>query len=256
MKHLATILLLLTAAMTVSAQAPVGEPQIPVYPSLGDKESFSMIMVPDPQSYVKFAANQPLFELQTAWIAQNAERLNIRAALFTGDMVEQNNKLIAAAIPSPNNGDRTSRQQWQAVSDALARLDGKMPYIVCQGNHDIGYIAAEHRYSQMPDYIYPERNPAFAATLVATAPNHEGIHTMESAAYEFHDKAWGDLLVIAFEFAPRDETLEWARQLIESEAYRNHRVIILTHSFLATDGSRIEKEGYKLSPRNLSLIHI
>ena len=52
------------------------------------------------------------------------------------------------------------------------------------------------------------------------------------------------------EFAPRDETLEWARQLIESEAYRNHRVIILTHSFLATDGSRIEKEGYKLSPRN------
>lgn len=250
MKHLATILLLLTAAMTVSAQAPVGEPQIPVYPSLGDKESFSMIMVPDPQSYVKFAANQPLFELQTAWIAQNAERLNIRAALFTGDMVEQNNKLIAAAIPSPNNGDRTSRQQWQAVSDALARLDGKMPYIVCQGNHDIGYIAAEHRYSQMPDYIYPERNPAFAATLVATAPNHEGIHTMESAAYEFHDKAWGDLLVIAFEFAPRDETLEWARQLIESETYRNHRVIILTHSFLATDGSRIEKEGYKLSPRN------
>ena len=130
MKRLATILLLLTAAMTVSAQAPVGEPQIPVYPSLGDKESFSMIMVPDPQSYVKFAANQPLFELQTAWIAQNAERLNIRAALFTGDMVEQNNKLIAAAIPSPNNGDRTSRQQWQAVSDALARLDGKMPYIV------------------------------------------------------------------------------------------------------------------------------
>lgn len=198
MKRLATIILLLTAAMTVSAQAPVGEPQIPVYPSLGDKESFSMIMVPDPQSYVKFAANQPLFELQTAWIAQNAERLNIRAALFTGDMVEQNNKLIAAAIPNPNNGDRTSRQQWQAVSDALARLDGKMPYIVCQGNHDIGYIAAEHRYSQMPDYIYPERNPAFAATLVATAPNHEGIHTMESAAYEFHDKAWGDLLVIAF----------------------------------------------------------
>ena len=73
---------------------------------------------------------------------------------------------------------------------------------------------------------------------------------MENAAYEFHDEAWGDLLVIAFEFAPRDEALEWARQLIESEAYRNHRVIILTHSFLAADGSRIEKEGYKLTPRN------
>lgn len=250
MKRLATLLLMLAAVLTAAAQKPVGEPQIPVYPALRDDASFSMIMVPDPQSYVKFAANQPLFELQTAWIAQNIDRLHIRAALFTGDMVEQNNKLITAGIPNPNNGDRTSRQQWEAVSDALSRLDGKLPYIVCQGNHDTGYIAAEHRHSQMPDYIYPDRNAAFAATLVSTAANHEGIHTMENAAYEFHDEAWGDLLVIAFEFAPRDEALEWARQLIESEAYRNHRVIILTHSFLATDGSRIEKEGYKLTPRN------
>ena len=250
MKRLATLLLMLATALTAAAQKPVGEPQIPVYPALRDDASFSMIMVPDPQSYVKFAANQPLFELQTAWIAQNIDRLHIRAALFTGDMVEQNNKLITAGIPNPNNGDRTSRQQWEAVSDALSRLDGKLPYIVCQGNHDTGYIAAEHRHSQMPDYIYPDRNAAFAATLVSTAANHEGIHTMENAAYEFHDEAWGDLLVIAFEFAPRDEALEWARQLIESETYRNHRVIILTHSFLATDGSRIEKEGYKLTPRN------
>ena len=250
MKHIATTILLLAAVATAAAQPPTGAPQIPVYPALQDESSFSMIMVPDPQSYVKFAANQPLFELQTAWIAQNIDRLNIRAALFTGDMVEQNNKLIAAGIPNPNNGDRTSRQQWQAVSDALARLDGKIPYIVCQGNHDLGYIAAEHRMSNMPDYIYPDRNPAFAASLVSTGANHQGLHTMENAAYEFHDEAWGDLLVIAFEFAPRDEALEWARQLIESEAYRNHRVIILTHSFLATDGSRIEKEGYKLTPRN------
>lgn len=250
MKRLATLLLMLATAIPAVAQRPTGEPQIPVYPALRDDASFSMIMVPDPQSYVKFAANQPLFELQTAWIAQNIDRLNIRAALFTGDMVEQNNKLITAGIPNPNNGDRTSRQQWQAVSDALGRLDGKLPYIVCQGNHDIGYVAAEHRQSEMPRYIYPDRNTAFAATLVSTAANHEGTHTMENAAYEFRDEAWGDLLVIAFEFAPRDEALDWARQLIESETYRNHRVIILTHSFLATDGSRIEKEGYKLTPRN------
>ena len=51
--------------------------------------------VPDPQSYTKFAANQPLFDLQTAWIAQNIEPLNIKAALFTGDMVEQTGKFLA-----------------------------------------------------------------------------------------------------------------------------------------------------------------
>ena len=127
------------------AQRPKGEPQLPVYPALEEHASFSMIMVPDPQSYVKFAANQPLFDLQTAWIAQNIDRLNIKAALFTGDMVEQNNKLISAPLPNEYNGDQTSRQQWEAISRGLSRLDGRLPYIACQGNHDLGYIASEYR---------------------------------------------------------------------------------------------------------------
>ena len=246
------LLLLCVHAITgwALAQDTKGEPQIPVYPALEEEGSFSMIMVPDPQSYVKFAANQPLFELQTAWIAQNIKRLNIKAALFTGDMVEQNNKLISAPLPNEYNGDQTSRQQWEAISRGLARLDNRLPYIACQGNHDLGYIAAEYRYSMMPDYIYPERNTAFEKTLVSTGLNYEGIHTMENSAFEFHDKAWGDLLIISFEFAPRDEALDWARQLIESERFVNHKVIILTHSFLATNGERIVEEGYKLTPRN------
>ena len=232
------------------AQSTKGEPQIPVYPALEDASSFSMIMVPDPQSYVKFATNQPLFDLQTAWIAQNIQRLNIKAALFTGDMVEQNNKLISEPLPNEYNGDQTSRQQWEAISRGLSRLDNRLPYIACQGNHDLGYIAAEYRYSMMPDYIYPERNMTFAKTLVSTGPNYEGIHTMENAAFEFEDDAWGKLLIIAFEFAPRDEALDWARQLIESKRFENHKVIILIHSFLATNGDRIVNEGYKLTPRN------
>ena len=250
MKQLLLLLCVHAIAGWALAQDTKGEPQIPVYPALEEEGSFSMIMVPDPQSYVKFAANQPLFELQTAWIAQNIKRLNIKAALFTGDMVEQNNKLISAPLPNEYNGDQTSRQQWEAISRGLARLDNRLPYIACQGNHDLGYIAAEYRYSMMPDYIYPERNMAFEKTLVSTGANYEGIHTMENAAFEFHDKAWGDLLVISFEFAPRDEALDWARQLIESERFVNHKVIILTHSFLATNGERIVEEGYKLTPRN------
>lgn len=250
MKKLLLLLCVYAIAGWALAQDTKGEPQIPVYPALEEEGSFSMIMVPDPQSYVKFAANQPLFELQTAWIAQNIKRLNIKAALFTGDMVEQNNKLISAPLPNEYNGDQTSRQQWEAISRGLARLDNRLPYIACQGNHDLGYIAAEYRYSMMPDYIYPERNMAFEKTLVSTGANYEGIHTMENAAFEFHDKAWGDLLVISFEFAPRDEALDWARQLIESERFVNHKVIILTHSFLATNGERIVEEGYKLTPRN------
>lgn len=247
------LLLMACALITTSvalAQSPKGEPVIPVYPTLQEEGSFSMIMVPDPQSYTKFAANQPLFDLQTAWIAQNINRLNIKAALFTGDMVEHNGKQISLPLPNPYNGDQTGRQQWEAVSRALSRLDNRLPYVVAQGNHDIGHITATDRHSLAPEFIRPERNIKFEKCLVSTCPNWEGVHTMENSAYEFIDKAWGKILVITFEFAPRDEAIEWAKQLTESEAYKEHKVIILTHSWLDTAGNRIAKEGYTLSPCN------
>ncbi len=246
----AVTICILLAFCPMMAQALKGEPQTPLYPTLEDEGSFSMIMLPDPQSYIKFAANQPLFDLQTAWVVQNINRLNIKAALITGDLVEHNNKLIASPLPDQYNGDQTSRQQWEAVSRALNRMDNRLPYIACQGNHDLGYIAAEYRYSMMPEFIYPERNSTFAQTLVATGPNYEGIHTLENAAYEFTDKAWGDLLIVTLEFAPRDEALDWARRLIETERFKNHKVFILTHSFLSTEGERYISENYKVSPCN------
>lgn len=231
---------------------PLGaaEPRIGAWPEPEADGSFSMIMIPDPQSYTKFAANQPLFELQTAWAAQHLDRLRVKAVLFTGDMVEQNNKLIAAALPNADNGDQTSAQQWKAVSRALERLDNKVPYIVCQGNHDAGEIASENRFSHLPDVVYPERNSAWEKTLVATCPNYQGIHTMENAAFEFTDPNWGPMLVIAFEFAPRDAALDWARNLIASDRFRSHRVIILTHSFLNHKNEIIEKERYRLAEPN------
>ena len=246
------ILMACTLIMTsvALAQSPTGEPVIPVYPALQEEGSFSMILVPDPQSYTKFAANQPLFELQTAWIAQNINRLNIKAALFTGDMVEQNGKQISLPLPNPYNGDQTGRQQWEAVSRGLSRLDNRLPYVVAQGNHDIGHITATDRHSLAPEFIRPERNIKFEKCLVSTCPNWEGVHTMENSAYEFTDKAWGKILVITFEFAPRDEAIEWAKQLTESEAYKEHKVIILTHSWLDTAGNRIKEEGYTLRPCN------
>lgn len=250
MKRLKLLICTILIASATSAQAQKGEPQIPVYPTLQDEGSFSMIMVPDPQSYTKFAANQPLFDLQTAWIAQNINRLNIKAALFTGDMVEQNGKQTSYPLPNDYNGDQTGRQQWEAVSRALSRLDNRIPYVVAQGNHDIGHITATTRHTLAPEFIRPERNIAFEKCLVATCENFQGVHTMENSAYEFHDKNWGDILVITTEFAARNEVLEWIEKLTTSDKYKNHKVILLVHSWLDTAGKRLVDDGYTLRPCN------
>ena len=54
-------------------------------PTLSDKNSFSMILLPDPQSYTKFDTNQPIFELMTAWVA-------------TPDVPEAETKVFASAL--------------------------------------------------------------------------------------------------------------------------------------------------------------
>ena len=108
----------------------------PVRAKLTDEKSFSMILLPDPQSYTKFDANQPLFELQTAWVANSIESLNIKGVLCTGDLVEQNE----IRIPDGVNGNQTSEEQWRAASRAFERLDGKLPYVICTGTKHTFYI--------------------------------------------------------------------------------------------------------------------
>ena len=71
----------------------------PLRAHLEDPRSFSIVIIPDPQSYNKFAANQPLFELQTAWVAGAVDSLNMLTALCTGDLVERTRRAPNSGVP-------------------------------------------------------------------------------------------------------------------------------------------------------------
>ena len=123
-------------------------------PKLSDPDSWTMILLPDPQSYVKFERNQGIFELMTGWISEQIDPLNIEMVLCTGDLVEQNELLI----PDNINGNQPSRKQWLAVSKAFSRLDGKVPYILAAGNHDYGYKSVENRMSNYNQHFPAHKN--------------------------------------------------------------------------------------------------
>lgn len=227
---------------TLAASAQI----YPVRAHLENPESFSFIVVPDPQSYTKFAANQPLFELQTAWIENSIDSLNIKCVLCTGDLVEQNEIRLADGI----NGDQTSEEQWQAAAEAFDRLDGKVPYVLCTGNHDYGYKSSEVRRTNFHRYFPSEKNSCWKQTLVEVGNNYENTPTLENAAYELETDTWGKILIVSLEFAPRDEAIEWAKSVIEKPEYAGHKVILLTHSFLDKDGNRFVTENYRMQPAN------
>ncbi len=222
-------------------------------PTLENKESFSMILFGDPQTYGKYKASQPIFELMTAWTAAHKDELNIKAALCTGDLVEKNDIAALSFYGKRVSYDTPSEDMWQSVARAFSRLDGEIPYILCTGNHDYGFYSAENRNSNFGKYFPILKNPCWQKCLVSTSPNANNQNTLENAAYQFEDKNWGKILVIALEFAPRDVTLEWAKKLTTSNNYKNHKVIILTHSILRTRpniAEVIKTEKYKLPEPN------
>lgn len=111
------------------------------------------------------------------------------------------------------------------------RLDNKVPYIIAAGNHDYGYKAAENGRTYFPDYIPFERNSTWRNICVSEFPNREGRASLENSAFEFDEPGWGKILVIAVEFVPRDEVLQWAKNLVNKPEYKNHKVIL--SSFLS-----------------------
>jgi len=214
---------------------------------LTDPNSFTMILMGDPQGYTKYDINQPIFELTTLWTADNVQNLNIKAVLLTGDLVEQNENLAL----NRNMLNQSSRQMWESVSRSLSRLDNVVPYIVSAGNHEYGYRSSENGNTHFPEYITFERNSTLKEVLVSTFPNRSGVESLENSAYVFKDKNWGNLLVITSEFAPRDEVLEWAHKLCVSDKYKDYRVIFMTHSFLEENtNERTDNESYKITPHN------
>ena len=152
---------------------------------LSNLMSFSMILMGDPQGYTKYGCNQPLFDLCTAWCADNIDSLHIKAVMLTGDLVEQNDNLV----PNRAMTDQTSRQMWQWASQCLKRLDGKVPYIIATGNHEYGYTRGDEPTTHFPEYFPIERNSAWSGCVVATMPNRQGVNSLENAAYEFDDPA-------------------------------------------------------------------
>ena len=76
---------------------------------LNDPESFTIVVFGDVQNYTKCDVYQPIYELCTAWVADNIEALNIKTVLFTGDLVNRNEMIV----PGRGSMNQTSKQMWE-----------------------------------------------------------------------------------------------------------------------------------------------
>lgn len=217
-----------------------------VQPELSDQNSWSAVLIPDPQTYVKYSRNQGILDIMTAWIAENADRMNIGFVMCTGDLVEQNHLLN----PDGKNANESSFKQWEAVSQAFGRLDHKVPYVLATGNHDFGIVSAENRRTHFDKYFTPDKNFLNKKMLRDVGLDEEGVPTMRNATFEFITPQGKKMLILVLEFAPRDAAVEWAKGIVAQDKYKDHEVVLLTHSYMGSDNKHIVKEGYKVEDAN------
>ncbi|WP_428264517.1 metallophosphoesterase [Haliangium sp.] len=192
---------------------PTPEPPAAVNPV------YTVAVLPDTQGYTLLEPD--IFFNQTEWLTNERQSLNLAMVVQVGDLVEHS----------------WSVGQWDIARAAMGVLDGHVPYIISPGNHDYGRIYEERnsraRTTYFQDY-FPL--PLFEAMPTFGGVYPDGERTDNSyQLFEIGDQPW---LVMALEFAPRDEVLAWANQVLNEHADR--LAIIATHAYLYYDDTRYD----------------
>ena len=179
----------------------------------GKAEPFCIVALPDTQLYAKLFPK--IFESQTQWIVDNKDTRNIVFVLHEGDVTNENWK-----------------EQWDNADKAMSILDGKVPYAIAIGNHDMG---PSGNTIGRKTVLF---NKHFGVARFEKEPWYGGHYgdNNDNSFYLF--KAGGmKFLIIALEFGPRDKVLDWANDVVSQ--HKDRRTIVLTHCYLTAGNKRI-----------------
>jgi 3',5'-cyclic AMP phosphodiesterase CpdA len=233
MKRNALTVMSLVAIMGWNAVASGMDSKADRLPPLQDG-AFTYAVIPDTQDYdgegrhtkrgrkpgVGPTCNQK-FDAIVDWLVANKEKENILFVSHTGDITDMNND-----------------HQWRFASNAMSKLDGKLPYAISPGNHDMklnGDTSFFQRYFPASRF---EGNPWYAATFPGYT-NSIGLFVSGNNANTICLFGQGSekFVVVTLECNAPDTVLSWAAK--ELEKYGDRRVIVSTHQ----DIGAIEKKN-------------
>jgi hypothetical protein len=186
-------------------------------------EFWTIAVLPDTQSSYYTAPS--FFAAETRWIAENRDSEGIAFVLHEGDIVDW---------PADTN-------QWTAARANMGLLDGKVPYVLAAGNHDLGSTTfpgitrIDPRSTLMNQYFSFDDFSKASTFGGAFESGH-----LENAYYLLPagGRTW---VAIALEFSPRPEAIAWADQVLTANA--TLPAILLTHAYLYSDGQRYDHVG-------------
>lgn len=210
-----------TAAASVAAETP---DLTPLPEDTGLASRFSLAFLPDTQFYSRYSADQFLprygkdpFTVQTEWLTQNRDDLNISFMSQLGDIVDQSDKSA----------------QWQAASNAIDVLDrAKFPYSIAPGNHDVRNgddTLDDTDYDLTKEPFLQWFGPDRAAT-VSTFQSTDPTGMSQANIFEAEGQQY---LVFSLSWRVSDQTLAWVQSVLDANP--TMPAILTMHSLLAID---------------------
>ena len=172
------------------------------------------------------------------WLASNAKKENILFVTHTGDIVDMDNDF-----------------QWRFASNAMGRLEGKVPYSIVPGNHDMkpsGDSALFRKYFPASRF---EGNSWYAGTFKGFT-NSEGLFVSGDNANSICLFGQGNerFAVVNLECNAPDAVLDWARS--ELAKYPDRHVIVATHQDIGAikskNARKFHSDAKKLSSEELA----
>lgn len=178
-----------------------------------DNRVWRLVVLPDTQCYTVYYPQ--ILRAQVDWILEAADELNIRFVAHVGDIVHNNN-----------------HQQWRVAKDQLGRLSGNVPFVLVPGNHDMGENGGAGDRSSLMDQYFKLSD--FGDRDLPSGSYDETVWNSYHHFYTYENE-W---LVLGLEFAPRDDVLEWANEVVDDNGA--FTTIVVTHSYLYSDNSRYD----------------
>ena len=228
MRQIAAVLIV---SAGVCAAIPAAAEKLPPLPD----GAFTYVVIPDTQRYSGEGAHvkkgqkpqsgptgNESFRSRVEWIAANVEKERIAFVSHVGDIVDYKNE-----------------RQWALASNIMARLDGKVPYGISPGNHDIEGSSTDDfnrwfprsRYEKASWYAGGFDGYVNAKGKTVCAGNADSCQLFEAGGMKF--------VVLHLECNAPAPVLAWVDRMLDR--YADRTAIVCTHMYLGYRTREIDK---------------
>ncbi len=179
--------------------------------------AYTLAVLPDIQNLTQYYPAALTTTIN--YITSNALTQRIKFVMGMGDITNQN-----------------TTEQWNTAKSAIETMNGVVPYSVIPGNHDYDRTINTRALSGF--------DAAFPISEYQSKDFFGGSYSSSSISNAYYKITANDIkyLIMSLEFAPRNEVLTWAGDIIAANP--DYNVIITTHSYMSSSGSYVTASSY------------